>query len=112
MHLYLDDERVGPSYTPEGIRPGWHEWVIVRGVGNAKELLKAGMVSDLCLDFNMGYDFQHRDRQPSGLDLCKWMAETGSWPKGTITYHSNSRYGSEAMAEYVAQHRPIGESHD
>ena len=100
MNIYLDDIRCGPSndfYGP--INSGWQEWVIVRSIENAKILLELGLVNDMSLDHDLS-------AEETGYDLCKWMGETGHWPKGDISVHSANPVGARSMAGYIDRYKP------
>jgi len=105
MKLYLDDMRPGPAGDPvtedsmHNTHEDWKEWVIVRGVHNAKRLLELGLVTDMSLDHDLG-------EQETGYDLCKWMAETDNWPSGHIWVHSANPVGARNMAEFIKRYCP------
>lgn len=102
MKVYLDDCRPGPSsyvVTDESTND-WAEWVIVRGIHNLKRLLELGLVTDMSLDHDMG------NNQETGYDLCKWMAETGNWPKGHIWVHSANPVGAKNMVDTIERYAP------
>src|SRR5688572_4381266 len=84
MKIYLDDER-NPT-------PTWgNEWVIVRRVKDVQTLLLAGLVDQLSLDHDLG------ENEPTGYDLCKWMAEHNIWPQVACTIHSANPVGMQNM---------------
>jgi len=64
MKIYLDDERV----TPKGwVRAYWPEEAI--------EFLKAGNVSSLSLDHDLGEDSCAHVRPRTGYDVVLWLEE-------------------------------------
>jgi hypothetical protein len=79
MKLWLDD-----------IRPAPDGWVHVKTATDAYELIKTGVVEVASLDHDLG-------EAHTGYDLCKWMAESGIWPKTKPRVHSANPVGREAM---------------
>lgn len=90
VKVYLDDVR----RCPEG-------WVPARTVDEAK-LLLARVASHLSLDFDLGYG------EPTGLDLCRWMRETGHWPAEKMEIHSSHPLGRAKMREFIETYGPLG----
>lgn len=93
MKLYVDDVRNPP--------PGW---IVARTIEEAKKFLLSGEVEECSLDHDMGTcgtcpkDVQrcpHPDT--SGYALCRWMAETGKWPKKKPVIHSMNPVGKCRM---------------
>lgn len=81
MKLWLDD-----------IRPAPAGWVWCKTATEAvRYLSQDGLVEEASLDHDLG------ENQPTGYDLCKWMAETGAWPKQRPEVHSANPVGKEAM---------------
>ena len=77
MKLYLDDERE----APEG-------WVRVRRPGEAIRLLKAGGVSELSLDHDLG-----NERRGTGYDVVLWIEKavaTSGFVPPMMTVHSSN----------------------
>ena len=95
MNVYMDDIRHGPDVGAwkDGMLD-WMDWIIVRSVENTKSLLKMGVVDKLSLDHDMGSVI-------NGYDLVKWMVDTGNWPKGVITIHSENIIGSKNMQALI-----------
>ena len=106
LNLYLDDTRMGPFNDPTGYNEGWERWVIVRSVENAKQLLALGLVQDLSLDNDMGMNSEEGGYNPEGMELVKWMVDTGLWPKGVITIHSANYIRADQMRSLINQARP------
>jgi hypothetical protein len=95
MRVYLDDIRK----CPEG-------WVLARNVTEAKMLLETGDVTHLSLDFDLGYG------EPTGLDLCRWMKQTGNWPHDAIEIHSSHPLGRQKMRAFIQENRLINNIQD
>jgi len=107
FNLYLDDSRMGPNNGFESVDIGWEGWVIARSTESVKTLLLAGLVNDLSLDHDMGYDSQDIGRMnPDGKSLVMWMVEENCWPKGIITIHSANIYRAQEMKELIDRYRP------
>ena len=87
MRVFLDDVRT----PPDG-------WVLVKTVPEVQELLKAGGVTELSLDHDLGED------QQTGYDLCKWMAEHNIWPSEAVYVHSANPVGAENMRATIARY--------
>jgi len=105
FNLYLDDLRPGP-YNND-IYEGWEDWVIVRSIANAKTLLLTGLVNDMSLDHDMGYDSRKsKQPNPDGKSLVMWMVEENCWPKGIITIHSAHIGRAKEMKELIDRYRP------
>ena len=91
MKLFLDDEREPLFVFGEGEHL---DWVIVRSVWAAKQVLQTGLVKEISLDHDLGANL------PTGYDLCKWMTENLLWPE-TVHFHSMNPVGAKNMqAEY------------
>lgn len=89
MRLWLDDSRPAP--------PGW---VHCQTVEAAKVLLETGKVEDLSLDHDLGV------AKPTGLDLCRWMADTGHWPTNKPTLHTANKHGLLMMRGTIIKYGP------
>lgn len=85
MKIFLDDIR----------NSDLRDWVVVRRVDYVKTLLQHGLVSHLSLDHDLG------DNEPTGYDLCKWMAENDCWPTDEIYIHSANPVGQQNMKAIV-----------
>ncbi len=109
FNLYLDDLRRGPNNGFDQKKPpvGWENWVVVRCVENAKRLLRVpGLVDNMSLDHDLGYNSETGQENPNGKKLILWMIETGCWPAGWIHLHSNHYKRCEEMKELLDQYRP------
>lgn len=107
MNVYLDDLRCGPNNDWERRTCGWEGWVIVRSVENVKVLLKAGLVDNLSLDNDMGFNSMVLGQlNLTGKDLVLWMVSENIWPKGTITIHSENFICARDMKELIDRFRP------
>jgi hypothetical protein len=89
---------IGEDHNKEN----WQDWVIVRSVENCKMLLKMRLVEDLSLDHDMG-------DQETGMDLVKWMCETGYFPSGKITIHSANFDAAQRMQSYLDNYKIVKE---
>lgn len=88
MKLWLDD-----------IRPAPEGWTWVKTADLAKVHLANGLVVEASLDHDLGPG-------ATGYDLCKWMAETGHWPKLRPRVHSANPVGREAMEWTIYRYFP------
>jgi hypothetical protein len=87
IKLFLDDVR-NPSDVEHCLDPG--EWVIVRTVKAAQDVLFTRQVLAISLDHDLGLD------QPTGYDLCKWMSQNFAWPD-QVYFHSMNPVGKQNM---------------
>lgn len=107
FNVYLDDLKPGPNNDYLGVPyPQWETWVIVRSVENVKKLLELGLVNNLSLDHDMGLNSETFNENPNGSDLVKWMIESGVWPKGIITIHSQNIGKAKEMKSDIDKFRP------
>lgn len=90
LKVWLDDVRP----APEG-------WARARSVAEAQVLLGPGRVTHLSLDYDLGFD------QPTGLDLVRWMAVTGTWPSVRLEVHSTHPEGRRRMIEEIRGSSPV-----
>ena len=104
MKLYLDDIRLGPIYKPGALNiiDADNDWVIVRSVENAQQLIMTGLVTEMSLDHDMG------PKALTGMDLVKWMVDTGHWPSGDIIVHSANIIGAENMMVLLSNAKKHG----
>jgi hypothetical protein len=113
FNVYLDDIRPGPQnkewlgYQAAIIGENvdlnnWQDWVIVRGIENCKILLQLGLINDISLDHDMG-------EQETGMDLVKWICETGNFPNGIIEIHSANFDAAQQMRDYLKNFTTIKE---
>jgi hypothetical protein len=111
VYLFLDDFRSPPAAA-------W-TWTIARSAEEAREILLAGPVEAASLDHDMGectdcassfpprgYALVTRTcrHRMNGLDLVRWMTETGTWPRTKPTVHSENEDGKAKMIEAIEQH--------
>lgn len=104
MKLFLDDEREALFVHGEA---NARNWVVVRSVSAAKEVLSTGEVTEISLDHDLGADL------PTGYDLAKWMTEKKLWP-AVVYFHSMNPVGVHNM---MAEHnfyltRVLGEENE
>lgn len=108
MKLWLDDVRPAPE--------GWH-WVT--SVDGAKAAFLTCPITEASLDHDLGYvadpNWDGDPREPQeiaiapnisrpgadGIDLVRWMCETGMYPSQSITIHSWNPVGARNMAELL-----------
>jgi hypothetical protein len=124
LRCYLDDNRSTP--------PGWDR---AHTAEDVKLHLLHGDVEALSLDYDLDqphcetcqfqcghHGHNHPDGQPpkdcahkcacheagdeTGLDLVRWMAETGRWPSSKPVIHSANLHGGMKMAALIDQHYP------
>ena len=90
MKLYVDDTRL----CPEG-------WALARTYEEALEFLRAGQVTHLDLDWNLG---QGRDR--TGLSILKWLetaVRSRQVPLPEISVHTADAGARRQMLELARQ---------
>ena len=90
MKLWLDDTRPAPD-----------GWIWCQTVKAAKVLILGGEVEESSLDHDLGQN------QPTGYDLCKWMAQTGNWPKKKPNVHSANPVGAQRMRGVISRYFPL-----
>ena len=105
-NLFVDDLRTGPCNGWTETQKGWENWIVVRSVENAKWFLQQGLVENLSLDNDMGKNSETGLLNPTGLDLVKWMIESGFWPEGVITIHSENFINAQRMKDDIDMYRP------
>lgn len=74
MKVYLDDERTprAPILEEEGeCRQDWREWVVVRRVIDAIDLLSTGIVTEISLDHDLGLEHLWQ----TGYEVLKWIEQ-------------------------------------
>jgi hypothetical protein len=92
MKIYLDDIRNPPASLPG-------RWTVVRRVWIMKLILwlssrTFSFVTHVSLDHDLG-------EQPTGYDLCKWMAAHKAWPSKNVYVHSMNPVGANNMASVI-----------
>ena len=92
MWLWLDDERV-----PE------MDWTWCRTVGHARAVIQQNLddLEYVSLDHDLG-SYDHL----TGYDLCKWMAETETFPECPIRAHTNNPAGRDNMINTLLRYGP------
>lgn len=119
MKLWLDDLRP----APEG-------WTHVYDIEEAKKQLLTGEVEHMSLDHDLGVmplcgtcservDSEseiedpaecrcscHRQLQPTGYDLCVWMAANEVWPDNKPAVHSQNPVGRKNMLAVIERYFP------
>lgn len=97
VRVWLDDERKAPF-----------GWVHCTHVDDVKVLLKAGVVSELALDHDLGFTHEtdplEEMEAPTGYDLTLWMAEHEIWPSERPTVHSANPVGAERMRGVIERY--------
>jgi len=88
MNVYLDDYRTCPS-----------GFVLAKNAEECILLLKHEDVETLSLDFDLGWG------QPTGLEVAKYIAESGRYPQ-TIYLHTSSPSGRMQMYQLLSTHAP------
>ncbi len=102
INIYLDDVR--PGFSEEIV--GWEDWVVVRSVDTAKQLLMNCVVQGMSLDHDMGTNSHSGQLNPTGYDLLKWMIEHDCKPQGKISVHSGNPVGANTMREFIKRYLP------
>jgi hypothetical protein len=106
LKIWLDDSRQAPS-----------GWLRVTTVPSAQRLLEAGLVSELSLDYDLGWCVEcltkgdhlkrsgarHCPHMLTGYDLVAWMAETGHWSRHPPIVHSGNMDGGAKMLGVIAR---------
>lgn len=106
LNVWLDDSRPAP--------PGW---LRVTTVMNAQRLLEAGLVSELSLDYDLGWcpdclsrgehlkhsGQRHCPHMPTGYDLVAWMSDTNHWSAVPPIVHSGNVEGGARMLGMIAR---------
>lgn len=101
VRLYLDDKRMPMD---DGAGP----WTVVRTLDEAKVLLERG-VDEATLDHDLGQcpactsdvGPENCPHLGTGLDLVRWMALTGNWPRVRPRVHSANRLYGPKMREAI-----------
>lgn len=106
FNVYLDDDRSGPGNHFGDVSIGWENWVIARSVQSVQELLNLGLVNDLSLDHDLGYNSKSGELNANGRTLVMWMIENNIWPKGEITIHSQNLIKAIEMKADIDKFRP------
>jgi hypothetical protein len=106
LKIWLDDSRPAP--------PGW---LRVTTVPSAQKLLEAGLVSEISLDYDLGWCVEclgrgdhlkrsgarHCPHMLTGYDLVAWMAETRHWSMHPPIVHSGNMDGGAKMLGVIAR---------
>lgn len=87
IKLWLDD-----------IRPAPEDWVHVKSVNEAIEVMETGEVVFASLDHDLGV---WTSEGGSGVKLTDWMAENDCWPSRGIRVHSSNPSGVQTMLATV-----------
>jgi hypothetical protein len=103
----------------DDIRPAPEGWIWVRTNEAAREILADPEVEvvEISLDHDLGLDhfseeeieadpeliFARGEATETGLDLVRWMCETGNVPE-TIKVHSWNIEGARAMSQWFNDH--------
>src|SRR6185436_12140013 len=96
-------------------------WMRVTTVPSARRLLQAGLVSEISLDYDLGWcvdclnrgdhlksSSRHCPHMETGYDLVSWMSQTDTWPKNPPIVHSGNLEGGARMLGLIASrwHEP------
>ncbi len=106
MKIWLDDSRPAPQ-----------GWLRVTTVPSAQRLLEAGLVSEISLDYDLGWCVEcltrgdhlkrsgarHCPHMLTGYDLVAWMAETRHWSRHPPIVHSGNMDGGAKMLGVIAR---------
>jgi hypothetical protein len=106
LKIWLDDSRPAPS-----------GWLRVTTVPSAQRLLEAGLVSEISLDYDLGWcaeclqrgdhlkrtGARHCPHMQTGYDLVAWMAETNHWSRHPPVVHSGNMDGGARMLGVIAR---------
>lgn len=89
MKIWLDDVRPAPE--------GWR-WC--KTVDEVKLLMffESESVTEMSLDHDLG------EGQPTGYDLCKWMAAENIWPTKSVGIHSMNPVGRNNMNAIIQRY--------
>lgn len=103
INLWLDD-----------VRPAPPDFVHVKTVPEAQEILTTKIVEFASLDHDLGLCEKcappdeliivqniNCAHNGTGYDLCKWMAETGNWPENKPQVHSANPVGRQNMISAI-----------
>lgn len=88
MKVFLDDERTPNQIYGDGAND---DWVLVATVEEVFELLKAGGVTHLSLDNDLGIGFKE------GHTIVPWMIEHNCWPTEEVFIHTANLYWAPRM---------------
>lgn len=107
LRIWLDDERAPKDWVPKmrwfrGRDPSeLREWVWVRTVPDAIELLEAGGIAELSLDHDLG-----EEGEGDGYDVLLWIEERAATDEGyvppLIHVHTSNVIARERMESAVA----------
>lgn len=105
MKLWLDDVRPAPS----------DDWLWVKTVEEAKAALEVFEITEASLDHDLGYvadpNWDGDPREPQeialtddwrgddGIELVRWMCETGTYPTQAVVVHSGNPPAARNMAD-------------
>ena len=109
MKVWFDDIRTpeplpDPDYRsacmPERLSD-WRDWVVVRLVSDAIDLLKTGLVTEISLDHDIGPE----EKFGTGYDVVAWVerhsAENPSWRVPEIYIHTANPAAASRMYSAV-----------
>lgn len=91
IDLWLDDERPAPP-----------NWVHVKTVDEAINVMQHFTVRDMSLDHDLGITPDGIEK--TGYDFCLWMAEHANWPVNKPEVHSQNPVGRMAMKMLIDRH--------
>ncbi len=130
LKMWLDD--LGPTADPNDpqrlTRPVPEGWVHVRDVAEAQRfaLEHRGEIEAMSLDHDLSdrispcFPCQIEDggegcdscpchsRPTDGSDFCRWLAETGYWPRTKPVTHSANPEGAKRMQGIIDRYFPVG----
>ncbi|QAY66040.1 cyclic-phosphate processing receiver domain-containing protein [Paenibacillus protaetiae] len=89
IHVYLDDFRA----CPKG-------FVLARNAEECKLLIDSEPIGILSLDFDLGWG------QPTGLEVARYIVETGKYPQH-VYMHSSSTHGKMQMYAMLSETAPL-----
>ena len=100
-NLWLDDVRPCPFVG---------NWQVATNYAEAVDILSKYDVIRCSLDHDLAWE--HYDQsvarneylEKTGLDVVRWMAESGRWPATAPIVHSHNPVGARRMAEILADH--------
>ncbi len=93
IDIYMDDVRDCPFIG----------WKTCRSVEKAQRYLANGCVRNLSLDHDMcpQSSIGQPPTKPTGMDLVRWMVETGHWSENKPEVHSANPEGARQMRNAI-----------